>query len=73
MCSPSEVASFEAKVEQLCQQIIKTDAEFWDIRNDSILRLTTLVSNLEGSPHCNIFISSKVYRSLRDAIISMVS
>jgi hypothetical protein len=73
MISTSEIATFEANVEQLCQQIVKTDAECWDVRNRAINKLTSVISNLEGSPHCNTFISLKVYRSLRDPIISMVS
>ena len=67
--------SIDAKVEALCNKILNTDSEFWEIRNKAVLGLTSLISQYEGSDPSRVqdVFNSNVIRLLKDPIKAMIS
>lgn len=67
-------ADIEAKVDKECSLILKTDSEFWEIRNKAMLSLLALAAQYEGSPPelCQKAWNLEVFRILKDPIKSMV-
>jgi CLASP N terminal len=65
----------DGKVEVLCNQILKTDSEFWEIRNKAVLSLTSLISQYEGAEFSKIqeIFNSNVFRLLKDPVKSVIS
>jgi hypothetical protein len=69
------VDSFDAKAEQLCNVILKTDAEFWEKRNQAVLQLTALLTQLESqntSTSQEIF-STNFYRLIKEPVKIMIA
>ena len=67
--------SIDAKVEALCNKILNTDSEFWEIRNKAVLGLTSLISQYEGADPSRVqdVFNSNVIRLLKDPIKAMIS
>ncbi len=74
MPTPFDASFFCSKVETLCNQIIKTDAELWDQRNKALLALTALFDSINESTLSLIIPQlPNVFRNLKDPIVSLVS
>lgn len=68
-------STIDGKVEILCNQIIKTDSEFWEIRNKAVLGLTSLIIQYEGADVSKVveIFNPNVYRLLKDPIKAVIS
>jgi hypothetical protein len=71
----SSESLIDGKVEVFCNQILKTDSEFWEIRNKAVLGLTSLISSYEGADSNKIqeVFNSNVFRLLKDPVKDIVS
>ena len=67
--------NIEKKVEKECELILKTDNEFWEIRNTSMLKLIAIVTSLQGTEadHVQEVFSLNIFRLLKDPIKQMVA
>lgn len=71
----SSDSTIDAKVELLCNQILKTDSEFWETRNKAVVGLTNLISQYEGAEFSRIqeVFNPNVFRLLKDPIKAIIS
>eukprot|EP01038_Epipyxis_sp_PR26KG_P011776 gene11776-15757_t len=66
----AEERNFESKVEDICNKILKTDSEFWEIKNKAVQQLISLVSQYEDNPDV---LSSSFFRMLKEPVKNMIS
>lgn len=66
--------SVEGTVEALCQTIMKTDTEDWEVRNKAMVQLAELVAKHKDDPPAtlNEIFTANVFRALKEPIKSMV-
>ena len=74
MAEFESVNAFEAKIENLGNLIIKTDAENWEVKNKAILNILSLISHFETDDEDKReeFLSAKLFRSLKEPIKILV-
>lgn len=68
-----DLNSFENKIEFNCNLVLKTDSEFWEIRNKGIVALRNLFAQLENTPNANEYATANIFRMLKDPVKLMVS
>lgn len=73
MSLTAEATRAEVEVEKQCGLILKTDSEFWEIRNKAILALTDLVIKYEKHPSVQDIIGMNVFRILKEPVKVMIS
>jgi CLASP N terminal len=68
-------SSVDGKFEFLCNQILRTDSEFWEIRNKAVLGLTSLTLQYEGADTAKIqeIFNPNVFRMLKDPVKAVIS
>lgn len=66
---------FESQIDQQCSLILRTDSEFWEIRNKAILQLTTIISTYKDADPSVIpeVFNANVFRMLKDPVKIMVN
>lgn len=62
------MSQFEKDIEKECSNIVKTEPEYWESRNKSVLKLTSIITALDDDSQ----ISHNIYRILKDPIKSMI-
>lgn len=67
--------STDGKFEVLCNQILRTDSEYWEIRNKAVLGLTSLTLQYEGADAAKIqeIFNPNVFRMLKDPVKAVIS
>jgi hypothetical protein len=67
--------NLEEQVETLCHTILKTDVEYWDIRNRAVLQITELFRSYqkESPIVINEAFTTNLFRSLLQPIKSLVT
>ena len=73
MSLAAEATRCENEVEKQCSLILKTDPEFWEIRNKAILALTELVARYDRHPNVQDIIGMSVFRLLKEPIKNMMA
>jgi hypothetical protein len=66
--------SLESSVETLCETILKTDAEDWEVRNRAMLQLTDLMTKHKDDEQTtlNEIFTPNVFRFLKEPVKNMV-
>lgn len=66
--------NLESKVEHQCNIILKTESEFWETRNKSMVAMINLISTYEGMDHAFVVdhFSPNFYRLLKEPLKSML-
>lgn len=67
--------TLEAKIEYLCDQILKADSENWDTRNRAVIQITELILEYDGlsAADLNDAFTPNLYRSLKEPVKVLVS
>ena len=73
MSLAAEAGRVEAEMEKQCALILKTDNEFWEIRNKAILALTELVGRYEKHANVQDILGMSVFRLLKEPIKNMIA
>jgi len=73
MSLAAEASRVESEVEKQCAIILKTDNEFWEIRNKAILHLTELVGRYEKHANVQDILGMGVFRLLKEPIKNMIA
>jgi hypothetical protein len=73
MSLAAEASRVEAEMEKQCALILKTDNEFWEIRNKAILALTELVGRYEKHANVQDILGMSVFRLLKEPIKNMIA
>jgi len=73
MSLAAEASRCEADVEKQCNLILKTDPEFWEIRNKAVLALTELVGKHERHPNVQDILGMSVFRLLKEPMKNMMA
>jgi hypothetical protein len=73
MSLAAEASRVEAEVEKQGAIILKTDAEFWEIRNKAILSLTELVGRYEKHANVQDILGMGVFRLLKEPIKNLIA
>lgn len=69
----AEAARLEAEVEKQCALILRTDTEFWEVRNKAVQALTELVGKYESHPSAQDIVGMGVFRLLKEPVKSMIA
>lgn len=66
--------TLEAKIEYLCDQVLKADSENWDARNRAVIQITELVLEHDGlsATDLNDAFTPNVYRALKEPVKILV-
>lgn len=66
------LSALEAKVEPLCQTIVTSDSENWDVKNKAILQITVLFISYENTPELYDQFSPNLMRLLKEPVKLLV-
>lgn len=66
------MSDLESRIEKECLLIMKTDAEYWEIRNKAILTLLSILNSFQSKSEAQDAFSMNTFRMLKDPIKSLL-